>query len=240
MSNLANQQSASDLTWHPGLWAAERWATGTGGQATREVVTFRGINERLSYALSSLRVGSGGLYSIESSAFLLVPSGSRFVVRTTKSLGVLSAPAGIHISLGVPIKITAIRHYLSLSITDLGRVLRVERPTVYSWISESSKPHHQNLDRIGRIYDLAKAWRSISPKPLGGLLREPLEGQSILEMLGREDLSETKIRGAFKQLAASRNSGETKFGVVSRIRRRQLSPFSKEQSQASFDHETSF
>lgn len=52
----------------------------------------------------------------------------------------------------------AIRSAFGLSVTDLASVLGVERPTIYSWLRDQSRPNPARLERIGRVLHLADIW----------------------------------------------------------------------------------
>lgn len=95
-------------------------------------------------------------------------------------------------------RLAALRRYFSLNITDLAKVLRVERPTIYSWLQENAAPHSGNLRRIEKIYQLARDWRAMSAAPVGKYVHQPLENsQSLLNYLSAEELNETAIQRAF-------------------------------------------
>ena len=92
-------------------------------------------------------------------------------------------------------RLAQIRHYLSLNATELAQILRVERPTVYAWLSDRAWPQAANLQRLVRIHKLARSWRAISSRPLGTLVREPIDaGQSLVDLMSEEHLDEGEIR----------------------------------------------
>jgi transcriptional regulator with XRE-family HTH domain len=243
MSRTYRQQTTRNLSWHPIFTVTDPWAAGTGGQPAPGESILAGIGDRLIYALPTLNVGSGGAISFDTASFLSAPSGFQVIFRATRPPQANASWSGIHVNPALTERIAAIRHHLSLTITDLGKVLRVERPTVYAWIAEASKPHDQNLIRISRIYDLARTWRSLSTKPLGELLRQPVKGVSMLEMLTNEDLAETRIRETLKRFASSPQVAPARIGkgrLTDAVRKHKFTPLSEERSQASFDEETSF
>jgi len=94
-------------------------------------------------------------------------------------------------------KIAAIRHYLSLNMTELATVLNVGRPTVYAWATAPAALKSKHRERIDAIYELARYWRSYSSIPMGNLVRESLPGgKTMVDLLSADELSaETAQKG---------------------------------------------
>ena len=90
-------------------------------------------------------------------------------------------------------QLAGIRRYLSLSISDLAKVLRVERPTVYSWIKGEAIPRANNVSRIGDVYSMAREWRLMSSAPIKGMLNTPCHGETLLSLLSVETIDEVAI-----------------------------------------------
>lgn len=87
-------------------------------------------------------------------------------------------------------KMTAtIRSSFGLTIKDLAGVLRVERPTVYSWLRDDSEPNVDNRERLQSVFALAKSWMSlVSSDKKPDLKAKVLDGKSLLEYLKEEHL----------------------------------------------------
>jgi transcriptional regulator with XRE-family HTH domain len=148
-----------------------------------------------STVLTCMLVGTGGTASGATVAWVAHDSLAYRVI----------APA--QIQLNVPLfvdtseRMTGLRRYFSLTVTDLARVLRVERPTIYAWLKGSSAPHSGNLRRLEKIYRLAQEWRAKSSIPMGTYVREPFDdGRSVLDYLAEEHLQERMIRYAFTEI----------------------------------------
>lgn len=123
-----------------------------------------------------------------------------------------------HLNLLPPIaeQVAAIRAFLALNVSETARVLGVERPTIYAWVTSKSRPHPGNRERIERLYSLARRWSRITSRPLldwyeeqGGnreqvvdSLREPAEGQRVFEAL-RSMWSERIDTGRFLNVRES-------------------------------------
>jgi len=100
--------------------------------------------------------------------------------------------------LSVRERLVAIRHYFGLSVSDLARILRVGRPTVYSWMREQSLPNRKHVERVERLASLAEAWRLASRHPIGPQLRSRVKGsKSLLEHMSEEELDEQAMRRTF-------------------------------------------
>ncbi len=89
-------------------------------------------------------------------------------------------------------EIALVRHYFSLTTTDLSRILLVERPTVYAWLDGKSEPNPENRSRIRKLFNIASRWREKSSLPIGKFLREPMEGEMSLFDLLRRNALETE------------------------------------------------
>ncbi len=101
--------------------------------------------------------------------------------------------------------ISAIRSSLSLRIKELAEVLRVQRPTIYSWIKDEVEPSASNRERLQQIYRIASKWNRLCEFPAERFVRAAgTDGHSVLELLKAEEIIEEGIVGRFKGLAAQR------------------------------------
>lgn len=100
-------------------------------------------------------------------------------------------------------KLEDIRVIFGLSISHLAKVLRVSRPSLHSWLEGDMEPRDQSVDRITKIYQLAKLWKDKSSfhYPPSRLMRQPLgDGPSMLERLEREVIVESEIQEGLERL----------------------------------------
>lgn len=93
-----------------------------------------------------------------------------------------------------------------LSITTLAAVLRVERPTIYSWLKSTATPSLANSERISRVAELADIWLAVgNGRPVVDVRAAALGHKSLLELLSEEHLrtfaTETALRSLAKRLA---------------------------------------
>ena len=87
---------------------------------------------------------------------------------------------------------------LSLNKSELARILRVTRPTVYDWL-DGGEPNADNVARIGQLLRLVAQARVSSRNPLfPRFVRSPLDagGQALLDLLGDEVIAEPAVRDA--------------------------------------------
>lgn len=112
-------------------------------------------------------------------------------------------------------KITGIRHYLSLNMTDLARVLKVGRPTVYSWATTTVTLHNAHRQRIDAVYAIAREWRALSSKPMGSLVRQPFEdGRTMIDLLSPQELDAKAIRAGMQLIQEQQGRFDKRFTVA--------------------------
>lgn len=93
-----------------------------------------------------------------------------------------------------------IRHSLSLSVTDLARVVGVQRPTIYAWL-QNGAPRRESLERLSMLERVAMHWKSLADRPLGALSRLAAgpNGETFVILLERA--SEEELRAVLDRLA---------------------------------------
>ncbi|KJS09090.1 MAG: hypothetical protein VR73_03375 [Gammaproteobacteria bacterium BRH_c0] len=91
------------------------------------------------------------------------------------------------------------------NVSDLARILRVERKTVYLWkANPDTEVQHAKRERLQLLLDLSSTWANLSSKPLVWARHEcpkALNGNSLLEYLSRETLDKNLLEDIFGQLA---------------------------------------
>src|ERR1700687_4713982 len=53
-------------------------------------------------------------------------------------------------------KLAGIRRYLSMTVTDLAKAMRVGRPTIYSWLRDDASLRPEHAKRLEEIYKIAR------------------------------------------------------------------------------------
>lgn len=122
-------------------------------------------------------------------------------VRTTQLTAGISPPTPRE----APEALAHIQSAFGLSVTALASVLRVERPTIYSWLRSTNVPTAANRQRIEQVANLADQWLALSGgSPPKDLRAEVLAGKSLLELLSEEHLrtfaAETAMRALWKRI----------------------------------------
>ncbi len=94
-----------------------------------------------------------------------------------------------------------IRHYLSLSVSDLARIVGVKRPTIYAWL-QNGAPRRESLERLAMLERIAAHWKSIADRPLGALARLAIgsTGETFVMLL--ESATEEELRTTLDHLGA--------------------------------------
>lgn len=153
---------------------------GTGGEYDSRIVDNHGL------AVTS----QTGVWSYRTVGMALTGGGEvRIPIKsaTQSSAQIVEAEAN-----HVKIMIRQSREFLGLNISQLARVLGVERPTVYSWL-EGRLPHRgNNLAKLEKLHERAEMWHAIAPRP--GLILQSqssgYRGKSLLEWL---DVSGSRV-----------------------------------------------
>jgi len=92
-------------------------------------------------------------------------------------------------------KLETIKDIFGISLSQLAKILRTSRPSIYSWL-EGEEPREATEQRIRQVYRFAEYWREInqyhfSPAPL---FRQPLGNSlSMLDRLTKEALNDEEI-----------------------------------------------
>ena len=92
-------------------------------------------------------------------------------------------------------QVRELRAALSVNKSELARILRVTRPTVYDWL-DGGEPNADNVARIGQLLRLVLQARVSSRNPLlPRFVRSPLDpgGQALLDLLGEKTIAESAI-----------------------------------------------
>jgi DNA-binding transcriptional regulator YiaG len=101
-------------------------------------------------------------------------------------------------------QIATIRSTLSLQVSELAKVLAVERPTVYAWMNGRNVPHKSNRERLHKMFRLATHWNRMMPKPVGKALHEiDSDGMSLFSLLCQQPMPSGALRERLRSMARS-------------------------------------
>lgn len=100
--------------------------------------------------------------------------------------------------------LATIRSHFSLQIKELALILGVQRPTIYSWMRDESKPQPDNRHRISQILRFVSYWQNLGGKPLGDLVRNHFDeqGRTLLDLFSQNPLDESQINFHMSRLAS--------------------------------------
>jgi hypothetical protein len=165
-----------------------------------------------------LLVGTGGFASAQTVNY--VPSGALLHVRVLRSTdGNIDSDR----LLDTQEKLAGIRRYLSMTVTDLAKALRVGRPTVYAWLRDGADLRTEHAQRLEAIYRIARKWRMTSSRPVGTFLNQPVvSGETLLSLLSAEVPDELAIERAFSQVRNAAIRTTRRPGVLEVAKQRGL------------------
>lgn len=138
-------------------------------------------------------------------------------------------------------QIIAIRSLLGLNVQELATILRVRRPTIYSWQSGAATPHYENGSRLRYVYELAQRWSRMCAEPIGDWVRKPLDegGRTLAALLSAEVLDKRAINVAFEGLKTKLEEDAKNFiSVRERVRHSRYKDRSTSKQDSSLDRET--
>jgi len=124
------------------------------------------------------------------------PSGSRLVILPCEGIAndkgaAAKAPADM---------VAAVKAAFGLSVSQLARIMGVQRPTVYAWLDEEGGPdalRAANRERLLQLTALAEEWnRRSSASARGVLERHVIAGKTLLQWLAQEPLDIDAARRA--------------------------------------------
>ena len=88
----------------------------------------------------------------------------------------------------------------------------MERPTVYAWQKEESRPQDKRRERIETLLELAKYWKGLSERSLGKRAFEPVDdGQSVMDVLKEDTLDVEQAKNMLRKWAGSQVSAKAKL-----------------------------
>lgn len=103
--------------------------------------------------------------------------------------------------------VDTIRSAFQLSVTELASVLRVKRPTIYSWLKEDPELRPENEKRLRLIASLADEWLKLAPGMQGpASLHGATSPRAFVALLSSEVLDADGLRKALVHEATAARS----------------------------------
>jgi DNA-binding transcriptional regulator YiaG len=113
--------------------------------------------------------------------------------------------------------VSEIRSSLSLNISELARVLAVERATIYGWIKGGvALPRGQDKqDRLRAVYAVAREWSTLHRRPMGAWRHLPINGErtflDLLHAISRDvETSPAALSAALETLSSMQEAARFK------------------------------
>lgn len=115
----------------------------------------------------------------------------------------------------VPNSLAIIRQAFSLSTVELSKVFNVSRQTIYDWADGPRSVSDENRQRISSILTLASDWNSRELGPLGRIVREPIDGISLLDGLSTTELDIDNLLALLNAISSKVNETNAKSRIPS-------------------------
>lgn len=131
-----------------------------------------------------------------------------------KDCEIIASPrdAAITPDISLPSKLSLIRLQFGIGTKHLADALGVERPTVYAWQKEESRPQDKRRERIETLLELAKYWQSLCEQSLGKRAFEPVDnGKSVVDLLKEDAISVERVKGLLRKWANSQAASREKL-----------------------------
>lgn len=127
------------------------------------------------------------------------------VIQWERSVGTrTSTNTSTEADLSVADLVSNVKLALGVNVSELARILGVERPTIYSWIKGSASPVASNWARINEVADYATYWSQRSTNPLGEWARRPIDNhRSLLEALSEPIIQHFEVMAILRALEVS-------------------------------------
>lgn len=127
-------------------------------------------------------------------------------IETTPETGSVPESRGISdiLKLTVVEQMQEVQAALSLNKSQLARVLRVSRPTLYDWL-RGKEPNPVNCDRLATLLLCLGHCRVSGARPLNArFVRQPtdLDQPALIDLLSAEPLDEDRLVGAIERVHA--------------------------------------
>ena len=98
-----------------------------------------------------------------------------------------------------------IRSVLGLNVADTARIVRVERPTIYSWLAGRSTPQRSKAVRLTRLQGVVGMWRRLAGSAPSPMVRAPgRDGRSLVDLLSDDPIPEALVEARLREIASAK------------------------------------
>jgi hypothetical protein len=136
--------------------------------------------------------------------------------------------------------VAKIQSVFSLNISEVAKVIRVQRPTIYAWVNGDSIPHGSNYKRLQDLYRLAEAVQANFGTKLGKLQKgRNVGGLTLIDLLSREKINQEEVIKHMNTLVGVSGQQETRvrsFREMAKAANKNIT--TNQDSQKAIDHLT--
>ncbi len=221
----------TQLAYYPLLRST---GSGSGGHAPMAGVEAGASSEALAsiYLIAGAKLGTGGTLEVDWSK-ATARTGPFTIVREQAAEQPLTTAD----------RVLLLRRWLSLSVAEAARVLRVQRPTIYSWQDGKAPAGPKSLDRLRTVFELAREWRRLSSTPVGNYRKEPLGtgGRTLMELLAADEVSRARVLDTMKRIveASTREQAQRPMSGAELAKRFRFQPLREAEVAANVKRESS-
>lgn len=161
----------------------------------------RSLCTSISYPISNITMrGSGGIVPLNRYAYAPTTGGRGLIADLSTE-----EPSPVLSMVNTPTMVAAIKERFGLNVTQLSLVCKVERPTIYSWLS-GSRPNSENLERLHGLYELSKELKGQALERADSVC-DLGNGETLLNLLSQDRLETVRISAVLKHLRTSVSQG---------------------------------
>jgi DNA-binding XRE family transcriptional regulator len=101
-------------------------------------------------------------------------------------------------------QINDLRKYMGFNISELAKIIKVKRPTIYEWL-EGKSPNPRNQTRLDLIYSFCKRWKEMGAGRLGRYMYRNVtqDNKCLMDLLEEKIINEGQINKVLDVIAAS-------------------------------------
>lgn len=117
-------------------------------------------------------------------------------------------------------QLAAVQTFFGLSKTQLARVCKVQRQTIYDWYAGRFEAEGNHARRLARLYGVAERLRSDGFRPLSVrvVARALSSGNTLLDLLSADDVDGQEVGGIVAQLDEGTKIARARSAEAIRVR----------------------
>jgi hypothetical protein len=141
-------------------------------------------------------------FVINDSLIIATSTGYMFVQETLDAANLLNDSQNIKKPKSTEQQINDLRSYMGFNISELAKILQVQRPAIYEWL-EGKLPNRRNQNRLDSIYEFCRGWLEKDVGKLGRYTYRKItqDNKSLMELLEQNELSVIRIHNALDLIA---------------------------------------